>query len=212
VIALILTWASLVGCAADAPPPNAPAHAASPFRKEQVDGLGNPEIQVENNADVPLTLTLSLDNSKPGVMQVPAHEKKFMRIQPGTYKFEGSSPSVRPTSGTIAFEVDNRYVWTFIVVDPFAGKGWQCFEAGPSREFFACQRELAECQKVRDETQHAHRDAPIGDCKSLARVWTFSSSGEHSLRWFGRDEAECNRVRATVLKEQSALKECADTP
>ena len=214
VMALTLAWASTVGCAGDAPPPNAPEHKASPFRSEQVEGLGNPEIQIENNADVPLTLTLSIDNSKPGVLQVPPHETKLMRIQPGTYKFEGSSsaPSVRPTSGTIAFELDTRYIWTFLVVDPFAGKGWQCFDAGPSRDFFACQRELAECQKDRDETQRSHPEAPISECKALARVWTFSSSGGHALRWFGHDEVQCNRVRATVVKEQSPLSECAETP
>ncbi|MBK7585956.1 MAG: hypothetical protein IPI67_37945 [Myxococcales bacterium] len=105
-----LTMAALL---ASCHPP--PPQQSGPFQEQRVAGLGNPEIVIVNKAQLVVRLVLSGPESR--TIEAQAGATQSERLAPGQYSFEASAPGVQGASGTKAFDVDHRYLWTFDVVE-----------------------------------------------------------------------------------------------
>ena len=84
-----------------------------PFRSQYVPHLEEPEIVVENLSKKNLTINFSGETSRN--MWISPHSEKRIKLPAGTYKYEANAPGIAPISGTLTFEKQHRYTWTFII-------------------------------------------------------------------------------------------------
>lgn len=193
VSSLVVALPLLLGCAT-APPPK-PA-APSPFVATPAPGLGDPEIIIDNQAE--LALTLEVRGGKGGTITVPPRGKLAMRVSPGAHAFVATAPGVKPAEGEQTFLGDMRYVWVFTVVssDPDEGKGWFCY--GTNTPLLGCGRTQAACEeRFKKPLLPGEARTP---CKPTPLPWTFVDT-EKAAEWFSADEASCNKARDGYLTE-----------
>lgn len=194
----------LVGCGSLQPPAASPkSTAASPFVAERVEGLGNPEVTIENASDVPFTIVLIGASST--TIDVPPHEKRTVRLTPGTWAFEASAPNLFPVKGEQAFAEDVRYSWKFTVVtksadDPeFVGKGWHCFEVKGAPAYLVCTRHKDKCEKTRAEPGPPG-EPPLSECAEYKVVYSFIDEAKNVAISATTLEG-CEKLRPTYLKQ-----------
>lgn len=87
----------LLGCGS-APKPVTPANTPSPFVATAVEGLGDPEVVVENASERPFTIVLT-GKTIHEKLEIPPHEKRSLRVPPGIYGYEASAPDIFPAKG-----------------------------------------------------------------------------------------------------------------
>lgn len=92
-------------------PPPASIGDNSPFTARYIGGDRAPEIEVTNNAGI--TFNLALNNSR--YMIAPSTSRKII-LEPGTYTYQATAPSVRPLEGEKEFQRGYVYTWEFYVV------------------------------------------------------------------------------------------------
>lgn len=195
---IALAGLSLTACSTPPPPKPAPT-AASPFVATPVQGLGDPEVVVENKSGLPLTLEIK--GEKGGTLQIAPGAKASMRVAGGPHAFLASSPgsAVAPLEGEETFLADYRYLWVFIVksADPDEGKGWFCFTTGDL--FLGCARSEAAC-KTRQAEPGKPGDPARGPCVATPEPWTFVDT-DKKAEWFSADEASCTKARELYIAE-----------
>lgn len=189
-VVLAAVW---LGCASTPAPPPKPA-APSPFVATPAPGLGDPEIIVDNQAD--LALTLEIKGGKGGTIAVPAHSKVALRVSAGEHAFIASAPGVKSAEGQQTFAADMRYSWTFTVVsgDPDEGKGWFCY--GTNQMFLGCGRTPSDCEERFQRPLDP--DEKRTPCQPMPLPWTFVDTDKKG-EWFTADEATCNKARDGYL-------------
>ena len=211
---LLLASLMVVGCGTTAPPARAPKAGPSPFQEQVVEGLGDPEVVVENQSDRPFTLVLS--GAGAHTLTIPPHDKRTVKLAAGSYTFHASAPDVKPLDGQHTFELDRRYSWTFFVdeKDPDEGKGWVCFSIATT-PFLGCERTADACKERRDGVAKDPAAPKLGLCEPLTTPWTFVQK-DKKREWFGKDEANCNKARDTYQADEKleplALSACKPRP
>lgn len=216
---LIAVAFALTGCGGSpAQPVTAPPTSKSPFIAEQVQGLGDPEVVVENRSDK--AFTIALTGASQATLEVPPHEKRSVRLKPGSYAFKASADETAPAEGQHAFAKDMRYSWVFVIVmkrddDPeFAGKGWHCFDVKTEPlPYYVCARDKARCQKAHDEPVKPG-EPPVGECTAHQTVYGFFDEARNVLV-FTLAMEPCEKIRATYLKQApdaSKVGACLEKP
>jgi uncharacterized lipoprotein YajG len=87
---------------------------SSPFRSSYIQGLGPPEVHIQNQSDK--TITVSLTGLEEYSVDLLPHGSIKKVLKAGTYQYHASAFGVSPTSGTETFMTDHRYTWTFMIV------------------------------------------------------------------------------------------------
>jgi hypothetical protein len=170
---------------------------------EAVAGLGDPELVIENDSDV--NFTIVLNGAQSSTLEVPPHQKRSVRLKPGTYSYSGGAPDIIPVEGNETFAGDMRYSWRFFVKmigpdDPaFVGKGWSCFEVSAKPDFMMCGRSMSACQKAQASLQKPG-DPPTKPCAEHKIVYGFSDTVENLLI-YGPTMEQCEVIRKEYLKE-----------
>lgn len=197
--------AVLVACGGASPQPvAAPPTSKSPFIAQQVQGLGDPEVVVENRSDK--AFTIALTGTTQATLEVPPHEKRSVRLKPGSYTFKASADETAPAEGQHAFAKDMRYSWVFDIVmkrddDPeFAGKGWHCFDVKTQPlPYYVCTRDKARCQKAHDVPPKPG-EPEVGECAAQQVVYGFFDEARNILVYTLAMEP-CEKIRASYLKQ-----------
>lgn len=195
----------LIGCGSSQPAPAAPQKAGSPFIAHRVEGLGNPEVTIENASDV--TFTIVLTGATTEKLEIPPHQKRTLRLSAGTWAFDASAPNIFPVKGEEAFAHDMRYVWQFSVVtksadDPeFVGKGWHCFEVKGEPPYLVCTRHKDRCEKSRAEPGPPG-EPPLGECTEYKTVYSFIDEAK-SVSFSSATLDGCEKLRPSYLKQAS---------
>lgn len=193
----------LVGCGS-APKPAAPATTPSPFVATAVEGLGEPEVIVENASDRPFTIVLTGKNINEK-LSIPPHEKRSLRVPPGIYGYEASAPDILPAKGEQAFAQDVRYAWKFVILTKsadspeFAGMGWHCFEVMGKPAYLVCTRHKTQCEKARAEPGPPD-EPPLSPCAELKVVYGFTDEAKN-FTVSARTMEICEQLRPTYLKQ-----------
>ncbi len=209
----------LLGCGSSKQRPvAAPPASKSPFVAEAVAGLGDPEIIIENRSDLPFTIALT--GATASTLEVPPHEKRAVRLKPGTYSYKATAPEILPAEGEHAFAKDMRYAWTFLIVkkhadDPeYAGKGWHCFEVKTKPlSYYVCTREKSHCEKLHAEPAKPD-EPPIGDCAPQKVVFGFVDAAR-DVAVYTLDSSSCAQIHASYLKQASdasKVSACTEKP
>lgn len=206
----------LLGCGSSQPAA-APPSAPSPFIATPAAGLGNPEVIVENASERPFTIVLT--GATATKLEVPPHEKRTVRLAPGTYGYEASAPDILPAKGQQAFAADMRYAWKFVIVtksadDPeFAGMGWHCFEVLGKPAYLVCTRHKDQCEKAHAEPGPPG-EPPLGPCGEYKLVYGFTDEAKN-FTVSARTMEICEQLRPTYLKQAtdaSKVTECKERP
>jgi hypothetical protein len=87
---------------------------SSPFQSLYVRGLGPPEVQIQNQSNK--IISISLDGPAKYSLNLSPQESVKKVLKSGTYSYNASAIGVIPTSGTETFMTDYRYMWTFMIV------------------------------------------------------------------------------------------------
>jgi hypothetical protein len=202
---LVLALLALSSCGGATPPAKPPAPTTgSPFTAQPIEGLGDPEVVIENRSDVPFTVALT--GAAATTLEVPPHEKRSVRVKPGSYTYKASSPEILPAEGAHEFVKDMRYLWAFFIVkkhadDPeYAGKGWHCFDVKTKPlPYYVCTREKSHCEKLHAEPAKPG-DPPIGDCAPQTVVFGFVDSAR-DIAIYALDGATCGQLRTSYLQQ-----------
>lgn len=87
-----------------------------------------PELALESQADVVLTLTLS--GAVTYRIEVPPHGQRALRVKIGTYHLRLESTNGVPCEADVIVQVEARWVLTQTKLSSeklrLAGKGWRC--------------------------------------------------------------------------------------
>ncbi|MFO0551043.1 MAG: hypothetical protein U0271_21820 [Polyangiaceae bacterium] len=108
---LVVLGLLLAGCGGSSAPP---ANPETPFQREEVAGLGEPEVVVASAVNRPITVTLM--GPKNAAFTVPAMETAKMSVPPGTYHYRAEAKGAKPYEGEQTFESDGRYTWSFVII------------------------------------------------------------------------------------------------
>lgn len=107
--ALLVCVLLLIGCA------SAPATSPEePFQREDVQGLGNPEVVVMSQVNRPIKVTLTGPTTQ--VLTVPAMKSARVQVPPGTYHYRAETKGATAFDGDQQFAADGRYTWSFHIV------------------------------------------------------------------------------------------------
>jgi hypothetical protein len=205
---------------------------------EEVPGLGEPRVVVDNHTDV--TLTLKLSGAASRRLEVPAHHQRTIRMKPGSYAYEATALLTPPAAGEARFLTDHRYTWSFAIIrrpddDPrLAGTGFHCFNPEHELPFETCYRTKevceatakrffvaapqAECQRS-GELCGAGLQKPIvgewlGTCTPFPRVYRFADP-KKDVALSAPTFAQCESMRAIYLRmpdvDSTSLLPCAET-
>jgi len=204
---LLLVPLLVLSCGGSQPKPAQSGPVSkTPFTAQHIEGLGDPEIIVENRSDK--VFTIALTGATPMTLEVPAHGKQSIRLKAGTYGYNASAPNILPLDGQHAFAKDMRYTWVFFIEktsvdDPkYAGKGWHCFEVKSQPiSYYVCGREKAHCDQL--HAQPAKPDEPpIGECAPQAVTHSFVDT-VRDIAVFALDKDACDKLRTSYLKQAS---------
>ena len=86
--------------------------AGPAMEEERMDSDADPEVSV-TNAEPSTNLNLRLNGK---LYVIPAKTTKVLTLKPGTFKYYGYSPGIRPAFGTRTFRAGYRYTWSFEIV------------------------------------------------------------------------------------------------
>jgi hypothetical protein len=108
------TWLGCagVGCGGAEPVPAA-APTNSPFTRTEVEGLGDPEVVIDNQAGRPIRV--SVEGPTSAVLDIPSGESRQTKLPPGAYRYRAEARGAVPFDGTESFQADGRYTWTFVI-------------------------------------------------------------------------------------------------
>jgi hypothetical protein len=86
--------------------------AGPPIEEEATGTKSDPEVAI-TNAETGTDLSLRLNGT---LYVIPANTTKVLTLKPGTFKYYGYSPGIRPAFGSRTFEAGYRYTWKFEIV------------------------------------------------------------------------------------------------
>ena len=142
---------------------------------EQVDGLGDPIVEIHNTANKPAQVTFV--GATEVSIDVAALSSNSVKLPPGTYSARVSGAGATPADWPMTFDSDRRYRITLKVGlafdDPlYAGKGMYCYEVPSGRTYFLCARTMERCvgQKAKTPpTMQTSSCAYESECSGSAR-------------------------------------------
>jgi hypothetical protein len=89
------------------------SRTSGPFQAQYNAQVQNPEIIIENNSSI--TITLNLTGPESETMVIGPHGSKKSTVLAGNYAYRASSPGVQSATGNSTFEKHHQYTWTFSV-------------------------------------------------------------------------------------------------
>jgi hypothetical protein len=97
-----------LGCA------STPPAAAPVFERQEVKGLGDPEVVVVNMASRPIKVTLS--GTKSEVLTIDPKGTARAKMPVGSYHYRAETKGATPFDGDQEFSPDGRYTWSFHII------------------------------------------------------------------------------------------------
>jgi hypothetical protein len=205
---------------------------------EEVQGLGEPQVVVDNHTD--LTLTLKLSGAASRKLEVPPHHQRTIRMKPGSYAYEATALLTPPAAGQARFLADHRYTWSFAIIkrpedDPrLAGTGFHCFNPEHGLTFESCYRTKEVCEATAKRFFVAARQAEcqqsgapcgaglpapisrewLGTCTPFPSVYRFADP-KKDVALSAPTFAQCESMRAIYVKmpdaDSTSVLPCAET-
>lgn len=86
--------------------------AGPPIEEEATGTKSDPEVAI-TNAEPSTDLNLRLNGT---LYVIPANSTKVLTLKPGTFKYYGYSPGIRPAFGSRTFEAGYKYTWKFEII------------------------------------------------------------------------------------------------
>lgn len=105
-ISLLVVMFLMMGCSAT------PA-VQTPFERQEVRGLGDPEVVVVNMTN--RTITVDLSGAATRSLTIAAMQTARATVPRGDYVYRASTKGATPFEGTDTFEPDGRYTWSFVI-------------------------------------------------------------------------------------------------
>ncbi len=108
VISLIVAALMASGCGG-----GAQGQPATPFQREEVKNLGDPEVVVVNMTTRQIHVSLSGAASRE--LTIEPQGTARAQLPRGQYAYHATTKGATPYDGTDDFEPDGRYTWTFVI-------------------------------------------------------------------------------------------------